>query len=497
MSMNLDSLKTSSKIEHIIEKITNLTDDFLIEHDPKHRKKLSQYFTPQNIAFFMASLFNLNENDQINIVDPCAGFGILPMAIINEIYKLDENSKGTAVLYELDGRLSSSLNSVFKNENVLKNWEIKVLNEDFLLSEIKQANMIICNPPYAKHSRKTYSEKYELNYEYYPNIYCYFLIKSLETLEAKGQLVFLLPRSFCSGSFYDTFRKTILDNNSIEYIHIFNSRINLFESVTQESIIVKIIKGQKQSDTITVSTSDNSFFENYKSFKIQEKDLIFSNSRKIIRIPSGTKDVQVIELADSWKKKFEQSEYCVSTGKVVDFRNQNSLTKEIIPFKNAPLIWMDGFESDRISFNTEKEFSAIDINEKTIKKLIPAANYVFIKRMTSKNQKKRIQSAYILKEDINSNYVGVDNKVNYIYKKIGEMTHEETIGLSAFLNISFIDNYFRVINGNTQVNVSDIKILPFIDRNIIVQIGNYVIENGYSESQIIELLQNNGYNTIV
>jgi adenine-specific DNA-methyltransferase len=59
--------------------------------------------------------------------------------------------------------------------------------------------------------------------------------------------------------------------------------------------------------------------------------------------------------------------------------------------------------------------------------------------------------------------------------------------LSAILNTAIVDNYFRALNGNTQVNATDIRILPFPSLKDIRRIGQAVRKrNDYATDFVID-----------
>ena len=62
-------------------------------------------------------------------------------------------------------------------------------------------------------------------------------------------------------------------------------------------------------------------------------------------------------------------------------------------------------------------------------------------------------------------------------KQYGQfLTPHEAIGLSAILNCSVVDRYFRIVNGNTQVNAEELWALPRPPLAVIHQIGQ-ALEN--------------------
>jgi hypothetical protein len=68
----------------------------------------------------------------------------------------------------------------------------------------------------------------------------------------------------------------------------------------------------------------------------------------------------------------------------------------------------------------------------------------------------------------------MENHINYIYRPHGEMSEEEAFGLAALFNSQLMDDYFRALNGNTQVNATDIRNMPLPPSSEIVNIGRLV-----------------------
>ena len=60
-------------------------------------------------------------------------------------------------------------------------------------------------------------------------------------------------------------------------------------------------------------------------------------------------------------------------------------------------------------------------------------------------------------------------------KQYGQfLTPQEAIGLSAILNCSVVDRYFRIVNGNTQVNAEELRALPLPPLAVVRQIGKFI-----------------------
>lgn len=89
----------------LLDKVVVSTTEY-VEAMPKTlRKKYGQFFTSKETAVFMASLFNISEDDTvISILDPGAGSGILSVALLERIDTLSIK-KVHLVCYENDEKI--------------------------------------------------------------------------------------------------------------------------------------------------------------------------------------------------------------------------------------------------------------------------------------------------------------------------------------------------------------------------------------------------------
>ena len=100
--------------------------------------------------------------------------------------------------------------------------------------------------------------------------------------------------------------------------------------------------------------------------------------------------------------------------------------------------------------------------------------YVVLKRFSSKDEKKRL-TASVYKPKDQSEFIGFGNKLNYIGVKNSVMSYEEALGLTAVFNSTFMDSYFRCFSGNTQVNATEVRVMKFPSRDIVVVIGKKLV----------------------
>ncbi len=59
-------------------------------------------------------------------------------------------------------------------------------------------------------------------------------------LRPGGELVAILPRSFCNGPYFERFRRFLLSQAALQQIHLFDARDKAFreDRVLQENIII-------------------------------------------------------------------------------------------------------------------------------------------------------------------------------------------------------------------------------------------------------------------
>lgn len=88
--------------------------------------------------------------------------------------------------------------------------------------------------------------------------------------------------------------------------------------------------------------------------------------------------------------------------------------------------------------------------------------------------------------DSYSEWVGLENHLNYVYRRGSDLARTEAIGLAAFFNSALLDRYFRAISGNTQVNATEIRTMPMPDGQLLVGIGEEVERGKELHSRVIE-----------
>jgi adenine-specific DNA-methyltransferase len=485
---------------------SNLTKIYIKTIDLSDKKKDGQVFTPLEIANYMASMIELPKSD-FSLIDPGAGTGILLAAVCDRIN--DKAKKPLTVqitAYETDEKILLCLESCLKHckSSLSKKGHtlnFTIVNSDFIKCNIQcldnsqeenthnlhSYDIIIANPPYQKLPR--FSPLRGLLPDIIfgrTNLYGIFIALGITLLNDRGQFVFFTPRSYCSGQYHKKIRKLLLNNTCIKTIHSFESRHNIFEEhdVLQEVIIIHGVKiHERKCSPITVRSTLSQSLDDIQSITVPYSYIVpHKNPLLNIHIPQTENDRKIIDIVQSWENSFGDLGFKISTGKVVDFRAKQYLRESSDDTSSVPLLWMQHVKNGQIEWplSNFKKPQYIVSCESTNAKLVPVQNYVLLRRFSSKEEKKRIQSFPLVALQFSEyKVIGFENHLNYLYRADNVLSLEETYGFSAFLNSSMIDRYYRMLSGNTQVNSSDLMNLPLPKLDTIIEIGMCFTESYY------------------
>src|SRR5690606_5613800 len=135
----------------------------------------------------------------------------------------------------------------------------------------------------------------------------------------------------------------------------------------------------------------------------------------------------------------------------------------------APLFWLHNVKQMALEWPVPKpekgQYVRIQVESKSI--LIPNKNYVLLRRFSAKDDKNRLVAAPYFCNIIEAEYIGVENKVNYIYRPKGHLERNEVVGICALLNSFLFDSYFRIFNGNVNVSATELREIPLPPLEVI------------------------------
>lgn len=486
----------------------------------QHKKGKGQFFTPPEIAHFMASLAK-QTNSKIKILDPGCGTVILSSSLIERLVIENADLKEIElVVYETDLDILPYTKLVLDYLGKwLKQHGVKLISklnsDDFVLDnkdcfeksatlffEPQNANfdIVISNPPYFKIPKDDARAIVAKSIVWgQPNIYSIFMMVATHLLKPGGELIFITPRSFTSGNYFRAFREALFLDLEIQQIHLFGSRKDTFDrdSVLQETLI---LKGRKQrsyenpSSILLTHSNGLKDIDNYSGKLYSFEDLVNLRSKeKIIHLPINEIDDHVIKLFKSWTGSLHQYDIQISTGPVVSFRASEYLVEhyEDKPGVKVPLYQLINtskmnFDWPLIKRNKPQYILKCDATKPL---LLPNKNYIFLRRFSAKDDKSRLVACPYYATFSKSDFIGLENHLNYIYRRIGLLEKNEILGLSALLNSNLFDTYFRTFNGNINVSATELREMPLPPLKDIKEIGNRIsILNDFSQSKIDEII---------
>ncbi len=382
--------------------------------NPKTKSALGQFMTPAPICLFLASLFD-NIKSNVKLLDPGCGVGSLSAAFIDRALSLGVERVELDV-YDIEDVMLPFLDKTLEacSKEFGKNFSYKVNKTDYIIDtslfvknlsnseEIETYSHVIMNPPYKKILSSS-AHRISLSNAGIEtvNLYSGFVALALKQLRQRGELVAIIPRSFCNGPYYQPFREQLLSETSIKHIHIFDSRNTAFaeDKVLQENIIIHCIKGVSQGEVTITSSPTSDFHLDEETGQITATDMTQrkvsidkivnpADKQKFIHIAASPREQHIIERLSPFTSTLDDLKIQVSTGPVVNFRLRDDL-RENLDSESVPLIFPQHLNG-KVHWPLDgKKPNAIRVSDSSRPWLWKNEGYfLIIKRFSSKDEKK-------------------------------------------------------------------------------------------------------------
>lgn len=477
--------------------------------DKQH--ELGQFLTPNPVADFMASLFEIHRSE-VHLLDAGAGAGALSAALIGRLCREPQKPKRISVTaYEIDAAQIEPLRARLDGcrracERAGISFSATVLNEDFIVTAVPMVrgdlfasaaprfNTAIINPPYRKIRSDSptrlllRSAGIETS-----NLYAGFVALVTRLLDKGGEMVAITPRSFCNGPYFKPFREDFLEAMSLRRLHVFESRSAAFsgDAVLQENIIFHAVKGSPKPRQVIISSSSGEHGSPVTERPVEFREIVSpEDAEQFIHLPADDQHEQARRAMQQLSTSLLELGLSVSTGRVVDFRAKEFLREQ--PGRDtAPLIYPCHFNGGFVHWPKEKtrKPNAIVSNEQTRELLVPAGIYVLVKRFTAKEERRRVVACIYDSHQIKASLVGFENHLNYFHVAGHGLPMALAKGLAAFLNSTMVDVYFRQFNGHTQVNATDLRSLNYPTNAELESLGRRIIGPGLPQAELDALVE--------
>lgn len=468
------------------------------------RHDAGQFFTPPIVARYMTNVAG-RLLDNARVLDPGAGVGILACAVC-ESAKVQKLTTLSIVAYESDPILytlcSFTLNYA---RNFLQEYgialSIELYQQDFIEAMAEQItqtslwsnglrprqpfDLVILNPPYFKVNQKDTRARLIKDIAHgRTNMYTIFMSLAASALRVGGRFVSITPRSFASGAYFRHFRQQFFSAITPELIHLFDSRQSAFEDagVLQENIILAgVRKGVSSIEPALVTISQSRGLADLAHPLVQQtpRRLIIDEKQKdpVLHLPTSDIDTHLLQAFRRWSNRLTTYGLEISTGPVVPFRSADLLTSvEYVKHGEAvPLLWLQHVHRMEVKWPLEHFDKPQGVSKHAGPKLlVKNSTQIVLRRFSAKEESRRIIAAILPEGAFGTELIALENHLNYLYRPGGMLTDEEAMGITAFLNSTLVDRYFRITNGNTQVNATELRKLPLPRQDQLTRIGDQV-----------------------
>ncbi|MCC6592336.1 MAG: Eco57I restriction-modification methylase domain-containing protein [Xanthomonadales bacterium] len=449
----------------------------------------------------MAGLFPAADGT-CRLLDAGAGIGSLAAAFLERWSSGGFGFQRVEVdAFEIDGSLHSQLTRTLC-KYASSRLSVAVHGDDFIhaatdavcgglfAKSLPRFTHAILNPPYKKiNSNSAHRLTLRRVGIETVNLYSAFVALAVAQAAPGGQIVAIIPRSFCNGPYYRPFRDFILERAAVHHMHLFESRSTAFkdDEVLQENIIIRLERGGQQGP-VTVSTSTDNTFVDLETHEYPFDRIVSPDDpEQFIHVPT-TPEKNTIELVEALHATLTDLGINVSTGPVVDFRLKEHL-RDMPGEGTVPLLYPGHLSSTGTTWPIEgrKKPNAIERNADTEKWLYPSGFYCVVRRFSSKEEKRRIVASVVEPSAFGDVPVlGFENHLNLFHENKHGLPEALAYGLAVFLNTTVADEIFRRFNGHTQVNATDLKAMKYPSRETLIELGEWAMQQGKLTQRMID-----------
>jgi len=468
----------------------------------QRKSELGQFMTPASVARFMASMFPATKLRTCRLLDAGAGIGALTSAFLDRWSSSDGLNFQTvkAEAYEIDDTMRGHLEHALAAYSKRLPLSYEIFSDDFIKVAVLQTmgerrfTHAILNPPYRKINSSSEHRLYlrQAGIETV-NLYSAFVALALSLLKSNGQLVAIIPRSFCNGPYYRPFREFVLRHAALHQIHLFASRTKAFkgDDVLQENVIIHIERSGTQGSVTVSNSTDDTFFD-FTTHEHPFNRIVFpDDGQKFIHVPTSP-GRNVLELSSGVRFSLADIGIGVSTGPVVDFRLLDHILQQPSA-DSVPLLYPGHFSGQRTEWPNDniKKGNAIRLNAETKKWLYPNGFYTVVRRFSSKEESRRVVASVVRPEAFGgARMLGFENHLNVFHEDKHGLPETLAYGLASFLNTTAVDDNFRRFNGHTQVNATDLRLMKYPSRETLSALGMWAkSESAMTQSMMDDQLQ--------
>jgi len=449
-------------------------------------KKYGHFFTPPEVAIYMAKLLTSGTEKVESVFDPaCGGGGLLAAVLL----ALKGRISGLKYIkgYEISPLTAQLASKILKKllHDLGFNCELSIVCDDYLShSNGREYSHIIMNPPYGqvrflkssltndqtcvnkivcletedrrqKQVCKEISNQLRQEYSGYGfqgiiEFSKIFTGRALSQLKEDGCLVVITPSGWLSSKDSEGFRRNIFQHRKLQMFYEFSESSSLFETVNQH---VSVTKYANNGNMNILFSFNKKMLGEKTDLEMTSDDIIVSDP-KLVRVPKVQKMLLPV------LKKLTQNPRVKDLKGLVNLRGEFDLSvnKQLLSDapSDIPLVRGDAVERYYYDSTTSTKGTYcspyfIDTIRHTKKYEHFKMDRLVCRQCSYLNKKRRLSFARIPKETV------VSNSCNYV------VSNDESISLDAILvifNSILFDWLFRAYNNNNHVSNYEIDELP-------------------------------------
>lgn len=231
---------------------TSIESEYLNLTSVQHRKKFAQFFTPPEIAEFMATWLLAHPNLK-TVLEPAYGLGIFSRTLL--AHKADLHIKG----FEIDPLIFAKATALFANHQ-----NVAIQLQDYIDHDWENKyDGIICNPPYFKFHDyqnkaiiKQLQQKTACKLNGFTNLYALFLLKSIFQLKENGRAAYIVPSEFLNSDYGKLVKAQLIKSKTLRHIIVIHFDEKVFpEAITTACLL--LLANDQQSEVVQFSNLDS------------------------------------------------------------------------------------------------------------------------------------------------------------------------------------------------------------------------------------------------
>lgn len=459
--------------------------------------RIGRYFTKKPTAALMAEMFDITPAEQISVLDPGAGTGILAAALVERICAAGATKLINLTCYETDPEMLPMLEKNLERirKKARHDFGVKLVctvnTENYIIDRrdsytvslfttaVEKFDYIIMNPPsdlLDADAPEVLSMKNVCSGA--TDIAYLFAAMSVFSLNEGGQMVAILPAAIATSAYCAKLRKYMFESAPLNALHLFTVPAKAEGELPKKkkNLIMKLVKRDAPETVAISSSTDDGTPEKTEVLPPVDYSFIVRDSDCSLRLIASNDDLALINKIGSLPETFESLGLKIRTGLVIESKCRDQLRNQ--PEEGAiPLIHPQSIKYGQVVFpqSTVKNQFIVPSTPSLAQK---NRNMIVIKRIPAKSDRHHLLCGiYMASQCPRNAYISTHNKLNFIVCEdpANEIDLPLLYGLYVALTSDVYEKYYRITTASSQVNASELSTLPLPEASVLRSMGSKVL----------------------